>query len=304
MEQRTDSVLVIVVTYNAMRWARKCFDSVLASNVKCDLFIVDNCSTDGTQEFIRQNYPSAIFTQSKENLGFGRANNLGLKYALDNGYDYCYLLNQDAWIFPDTIGTLIEVNRKHPEYGILSPMQMEANMKNLDNGFCAALLNPENEDGKTLESDLYFNTLRDAYSVKEIQAAHWLISRKCLETVGGFSPTFKHYAEDCNYTNRASYHKIKTVVVPTARAVHDRELRPFPTAKKIYFVHTFVLWNLSAVYNRPKCLSARIAFWNMKALVKYRSFEVVKNAMKELVEIWTIRQNRKASMNVGPTFLS
>lgn len=304
MEQKTDSVLVIVVTYNAMRWAQRCFDSVLASNAKCDLFIVDNCSTDGTQEFIRQNYPSAIFTQSKENLGFGRANNIGLKYALDKGYDYCYLLNQDAWIFPDTIGTLIEVNKKHPEYGILSPMQMEANMKKLDDGFCAALSNNENEDGKALESDLYFSSLRDAYSVKEIQAAHWLVSRKCLETVGGFSPTFKHYAEDCNYTNRASYHKMKTVVVPTAKAVHDREMRPFPIAKKIYFIHTFVLWNLSAIYNRPKYLFARIVFWNIKALVRYKSFDVIKNAARELAGIRATIRNRKVSINVGPTFLS
>jgi GT2 family glycosyltransferase len=99
------------------------------------LFIVDNGSSDGTQDYIRENYPKAILTISKKNLGFGRANNLGLQYAIDHGYDYVYLLNQDAWIFPNTVKCLIDINKKDPTYGVLSPFQLQANMHHLDFNF-------------------------------------------------------------------------------------------------------------------------------------------------------------------------
>ena len=109
-------LLVVIVTYNAMRWAERCFDSLRKSTVVPEVFVVDNGSTDGTQEYIKKNYPEVMFQQSNENLGFGKANNLGFQYALNKGYDYVYLLNQDAWIFPETLGGLVNVSKLHPEY--------------------------------------------------------------------------------------------------------------------------------------------------------------------------------------------
>ena len=128
-------LLVVIVTYNAMQWAERCFDSLRKSTIVPDVFVVDNGSTDGTQTYIHEHYPEVIFQQSKENLGFGKANNIGLQYALDNEYDYVYLLNQDAWVMPDTFEKLIIVHKEHPEYGILSPFQMEANMEHIDKNF-------------------------------------------------------------------------------------------------------------------------------------------------------------------------
>ncbi len=74
-------ILVIIVTYNAMQWAERCFASLRKSTVKPDMLVVDNGSNDGTQEYIQQHFPEVIFHQSRDNLGFGKANNLGLHYA-------------------------------------------------------------------------------------------------------------------------------------------------------------------------------------------------------------------------------
>ena len=73
-----------------------------------EVVLVDNGSTDESQQYIRENYPDIIFRQSETNLGFGRAHNIGIEYAIEHGYDYVYLLNQDAWIHNDTIEKLQE----------------------------------------------------------------------------------------------------------------------------------------------------------------------------------------------------
>ena len=128
-------LLVIVITYNAINWAEKCFGSLKKSNYAHDVYVVDNGSNDGTIDYIKNNYPSVLLYQSKVNLGFGKANNLGLQYAIDNNYDFVYLLNQDAWVFPDTFEKIIEISNHYKSYGILSPFQMESNMKHIDRWF-------------------------------------------------------------------------------------------------------------------------------------------------------------------------
>lgn len=220
---RTNNVLVIIVTYNAMKWVDRCYNSLRASSTPCDVLTIDNGSTDGTQEYIRKNYPEVELLGNSKNLGFGRANNIGLNRVIDMGYQYAYLLNQDAWITPDTLRLLIETSQKHPEYGILSPMQMKSDMKSLDRKFARITLRLESEAIPSHDcSDL---NEPDVQEVKFVMAAHWLITRECIKTVGGFSPTFFHYGEDNNYLDRAHFFHFKSGVVHQAMAVHNREER-------------------------------------------------------------------------------
>lgn len=183
-------ILVIIVTYNAMQWIDRCFGSVR----EWDVFVVDNGSTDGTQQYLKEHFPHVILKQSNSNLGFGKANNIGLQYALDNAYDFVYLMNQDAWVMPGTIATMAEVMGKHPEYGVLSPMQMQADMKHFDWdfgwGICVWKYSHEMLEG-------WFHRINEAevYEVHFVNAAHWLISMDCLCKVGGFSTAFPHYGE-------------------------------------------------------------------------------------------------------------
>lgn len=227
-----NKILVIIVTYNAMRWADRCFGSLEKSSVPVDTFVVDNGSTDGTREYVPKKFKCVKFVCSKENLGFGAANNIGLQYALDHGYDYVYLLNQDAWLMPDTLEKLIAVSQRHPEYGILSPMQMQANMQHLDNNFRRFTLTPEMVP--YFAEDMFFECRQEIYEVPCVMAAHWLITRQCLQTVGGFSPSYHHYGEDDNYSRRVRYHGMKPGIVPAATAVHDRETRKDSHDKEMF----------------------------------------------------------------------
>lgn len=237
---KKNNILVIVVTYNAMKWAKRCFDSLRTSTVPNDVFVVDNGSTDGTQDYIHKYYSEVQLVQSQTNLGFGRANNIGFQKVLDENYEYAYLLNQDAWVMPDTFEKLIEESRLHPDFAILSPMQLEANENNLDYNFITNVIGRNQFSAPFLSNDLYFGHMESIYEVRTVMAAHWLMSRKCIETIGGFSPTFVHYGEDDNYMHRVAYWKMKAGIVTAAKAIHDREKRPL-TNEKNYYINLYII---------------------------------------------------------------
>ena len=209
-------VLVIIVTFNGLKWADKCFTSLRKSDFPVDVFVVDNGSSDGTPEYVREHFPEVMLHCTGENYGFGKANNIGLAHALSEGYDYVYLLNQDAWVFPDTFPALVAAMEANPEYGVLSPVQVTASLERPDPRFAVKCLKKPVDDYESGK----------IYDVPFVMAAHWMISRKCLETVGGFSPAFRHYGEDDNYLHRALFHGFKVGFLAGTCAVHDRELRP------------------------------------------------------------------------------
>ena len=290
-----EKILVIIVTYNGMEWMERCLDSVTRSTLPADIFIVDNGSTDGTQDYIRSCGKEIIFRQSGENLGFGRANNLGLQYAADNGYDYVYLLNQDAWVEEATFETLINVHRSRPEYGILSTMQIQANGQHMDRNFLNGVAS-RCVEGNFME-DLYFGTLQDVYEVKDVMAAHWLISMDCLRRTGGFSPTFRHYGEDNNYVDRVEYHGFKTGFVPATKAVHDRENRSDSLGNPTRRINIITLVELSDI-TRPKPWF-RLIFRHLQYIYKYRTLRHFKSMFQCIRDLRTILENRRESTKTG-----
>lgn len=299
-----NKLLVIVVTYNAMPWAERCFDSLKNSSIPNDIFVIDNGSTDGTQSYVRQNVPSAMFVQSEKNLGFGSANNEGMKHALAHSYDYVYLLNQDAWVMPDTFEKLIQIHKDHPEYGVMSPMQMEGSGKRFDNNFRDFISKYKQTFNSPLIDDLYFNDLKDVYDVEFVMAAHWLISLECLRVTGGFSPAFHHYGEDKNYLHRVCYHNFKVGIVPTAKAVHDRGNRKRSKQKEMFFSYIFWLGTLSNPNNENGLLIliALLKDGLSKAFFMH-SFAPIKYCGKILVNYRRIRSIRKKSMKEKCPFL-
>lgn len=239
-------ILVIIVTYNPMKWVDACIGQLLHSSYSLDVFVVDNGSKDGGQDYIKSKYPNVIFQQSESNLGFGKANNVGMKYALAQGYDYVYLLNQDAWIHDNTIEELIRISKDNPEYGILSPLQMEKTESRCEKIFTGAALSKTgilHENGSLVPQKL-----KDVYTVEHVQAAHWLITSKCLREIGGFSPTFPHYGEDWNYLQRLSYHGFKVGICPKLKVVHDCESRGVDMSKQAVAYRSYIT-GLSVISN-------------------------------------------------------
>lgn len=256
-------VLVIIVTYNAMQWVDRCIGSALDAGegkTEVDVFVADNCSKDGTPDWIEENFPDVKLVRNQENLGFGAANNIGLRYAIENGYDYAYLLNQDAWLLPGAMTELVAAAGKGRRYAILSPLQMQADGFSYDPLF--GKRNAPSEER------------RKPYRVRRVMAAHWLVRLSALRKTGLFAPIFEHYGEDDNLCDRLRASGWKIGVVPKAKAVHDRAWRKEPMEviiRRNYYVKSLVdLCNP----NYPLWFQwVRVFLYTQVKAVKYRSLE-------------------------------
>jgi GT2 family glycosyltransferase len=219
-----------------MKWLPECIASLVTSTVPVTILVIDNNSTDGSVPYIEENYNDVILFKEKVNLGFGKANNIGLAYALEQNADYVFLLNQDAFVNPETIQDLITVASDHKEYGIISPVQLEYSGNTLELYFykfmaCTATRN--------FYSDYVLSKpLQAIYDVPFIQAAAWLLPIKTLKKIGGFDPMFFHYGEDDNYCQRVVFHNLKIGVVPNVYIRHDSNMAPkrlIPLFSDTYF---------------------------------------------------------------------
>jgi GT2 family glycosyltransferase len=227
--KKETKILTVIVSYNFTRWLNRCLDSLRRSECPTDVMVVDNASQDETCALIRRDYPEVMLRAQTDNLGFGRANNLGMTYALQQGYDYVFLLNQDAWIDPNTLSTLVAGAERSPEYGILSPIHLTGRGDRMDRGF-ADYVGTDRLEALPQE---------EVTECGFINAAFWLIPCGVLRTVGGFSPLFYHYGEDVDYLNRLHHHGYRLGYV-RAFGYHDREYRPTPHEKELRLTRIYL----------------------------------------------------------------
>lgn len=209
-------LFVIVVTYKGKQWYDRCFSSLRESTIPIQTIVVDNASNDGSVEYIREHFPEIYLIESKENLGFGKGNNLGLRYAYEQGCDYVFLLNQDTWVDPDMFEKLVVVSKRHPDFGIIAPVHMSADKQSL----CMMMEYQSNLYMYRMLSDLYCGNVKEIYETNYVNAAGWLLPRNTLSTLGGFDPLIFHYGEDDDYVNRARYHGVRIGICFGARMVH------------------------------------------------------------------------------------
>jgi GT2 family glycosyltransferase len=247
-------IFVIVVTYNGLIWVDRCFGSLRNAGENIKTIVIDNGSTDGTQDKIVKDYPEVHFVQSATNLGFSKANNLGISMAGEEDADYVFLLNQDAWVETNTIQRLVAVAQKHPEYGVLSPVHLDGTYKALDYGF-SNYVTPE--VCPDFYSDTYLHQLKELYEVKFVNAAAWLITKECIKKVGELETLFFFYGEDFNYLQRVRFHQLKIGVVPDCTICHNREDRKEKTTDAAFKIRErmktlMVLLNIW--HSFPRCI--------------------------------------------------
>ena len=270
-----------------------------------DLVLVDNNSQDETVPVVGKIWPTAQLIRMEANMGFGKGNNIGFRYALKQGADYLFLLNQDARVEPTTIDSLVDLHGKHTEYGILSPLHCNGNGTRLDRRF-AGYVGPAR--CPNLCSDALLGLpLQDVYETGFVNAAAWLLPRETIEWVGGFDPMFFQYGEDENYVQRVRFQKLKVGVCPRSRIFHDREDRWMTDVRVRAAEYSSALVKYSDVnQNSPDVLRRRMKtlrrrLWKRCFLIGKHSAEL-RHELQLLREIegpattsW--RHNRRPGLN-------
>ena len=209
-------VYTVIVTYNGMKWIEKCLNSIVNQS---NVVVVDNNSSDNTLNHIKHNFPSVKILAQTENLGFGKANNIGISYALNNGAEAIFLLNQDAYVEKECIDKLVKAHIENPEFGIISPIHLNWDGSAVDRSFLNYITPFYVSD---LNSDLIVrNFTKPIYETKFINAAAWFIPKKVFKQVGGFDPIFFLYGEDDNFCQRLLYHGYKIGIIPNTTIFHN-----------------------------------------------------------------------------------
>ncbi len=218
-------VFVVIVTFNGAPWIRGALQSLRDSSHPCVAVVVDNASGDGTAGIVRQEFPEAVLIESGANLGFGRGNNLGIEYALRQGGDAVFLLNQDAYITPQAIALMVEFLQAHPEFDIVSPLHCSPDLSRVDPNTQNAYLQ---RHAPGYLSDACLDRVQPHYAIRGINAAAWMLRAAVFRQVGGFDPLFFMYGEDDDLIDRFSHHGLRTALLPAARIVHLRAKSPRP----------------------------------------------------------------------------
>ena len=115
-----EKIIAVIVTYNGMKWIEECLQSIQSSSIPIEILVVDNASSDMTVAFVKKKFTKAVVLEQNQNLGFGKANNIGIDYALKANADYVFLLNQDARIEENTVEKLIFCFKKNRAVKIFS----------------------------------------------------------------------------------------------------------------------------------------------------------------------------------------
>lgn len=290
---------IVVVTYNGMRWLKRCLDSCKSY----DVVIVDNASSDETVSFIEGNYQNVTLFKQDKNLGFGAANNIGISHALRLGAEHVFLLNQDAYLVDDVLEKLVSFQSQNPIYGIVSPIHIAGNKKRLDDNFSRFMFR---EDSGQFYSDFVLgNKLPHVYEVPFVNAAAWLVSKECFERVGGFDPLFFHYGEDDNYCQRVLYHDYKIGVLPDCYIIHDRDNRKKEKPQLFsteYFKQVETRYKVKlANINTNESIDDKIRFFKnaiLKAVVQLK-FTRSKGLKKELSLLQRVKPQIEKSLNIN-----
>ncbi len=206
------------------------FDSLRKSGgpLVGEIIVVDNASTDGSAELVEREYSEVTLVRSKANLGFARANNLGIKRATG---DWLALVNSDVVVHPGCFDELVNAMEARPEVGLAGPKVFGRD--GCLQPTCRRLPNIRNTLCQTFWLDQLFprwplfsgREMRGwgydkLAEVEVLSGCFWMARRTMVEAVGGLDERFFFYAEDVDWCKRVWDAGWKVIFVPAATTTH------------------------------------------------------------------------------------
>lgn len=234
------SVFAIVLNHNGFRFMSACLDSLCSQSQKgLEILVVDNGSTDGSPEFIADNYPQVKVIRNGKNLGFAEGNNVGIRYALNLGADYVLLLNNDTVSEPEAIKRMIEACQRNIEIGIVGPLIRDLDKRNeiVELGLdCDLFGYPVNN----IMTRIREKTPHPFY----IAGCAILIKSNVFATIGLLDSSYFIFAEDLDFCWRARLAGFEILAAPEAVVYHKSggTVRGGAVKGENHFTSTFRLY--------------------------------------------------------------
>lgn len=245
------SLSIIIVSYNTKKFLKDCLVSILKNkrNINLEILVVDNNSSDGSAELVEEEFPKIKLIRNKDNFGFAKANNLGIKKAKG---EYILFLNSDTLLTADVLQTMLDFVEKHPEVGVAT-CKVKLPDSRLDDACHRGYPTPWNAfcHFSGLAQLPFFKKVFRGYSlgwmdlnkIHEIDAcagAFMFVQKKAGQEINWWDEDYFWYGEDLDFCYRIKKKGWKIYFVSTASILHYKGVsggiketsRNFTTATK------------------------------------------------------------------------
>ena len=225
-------VAIIYLPYNNLRYIPEVADSWVVQDYPADriaILIIPNGSSDGSQDFVKDNIlprqevdlPEVIMIDDGINHGFAGGNNLGIKWALENGFDYVFLNNGDLKLHPNTISELVEVMESDKSIGSSQSQIMLWNNENTVNTTGGVIHVAGNGSARDNGKNILDIKVQDKEEIAYCSGAAVIYSLAALKKVGFLEKGFFMYHEDLELGLRLRFAGYKNVLSIKSLAFHD-----------------------------------------------------------------------------------
>jgi len=227
----------VIVNWNGRQVLGRCLSTLAASTCQgLTVVVVDNASSDGSQEIVRRSFPTALLIENRRNLGYAGGVNAGLKHALAEGGEYALLLNNDTEIAPDAVSLLLEAMEKRPKAAIAGPMIYYYDPPDVIwslggrisywSGDIRHVAIREHDEGR-------YRTVREA---DYVTGCAMLVRLAAVREIGLMDEGYWMYNEDTDWCVRATDRGHAVIVVPDAKVWHKVSMSSGGglTAYKVY----------------------------------------------------------------------
>jgi GT2 family glycosyltransferase len=216
------AVTIVVLNWNGKSLTLDCLDSLSAIDTpRVELTVVDNASTDGSVEAIRETYGRDVTViVNDENLGFARGNNVGIEHALKRGTDFVLLLNNDTVVDPELIDHLLRPFAADPRVGITGPKIYYYTPPDRIWFAGGEVLFPRGTArhiGIRQSDRGQFDVERD---VDYVTGCALMVKRDVFDAIGMLDPSYQAYYEDTDFCTRAIRAGYRAVYVPQGKVWH------------------------------------------------------------------------------------
>ncbi|NGX37381.1 MAG: N-acetylglucosaminyl-diphospho-decaprenol L-rhamnosyltransferase [Chlamydiae bacterium] len=262
---------LIVLNWNGLADTEKCLES-LQHLEGVEIVVVDNGSTDGSQEALRG---KCTLIETGQNLGFAGGNNVGIEYGLKQGFDFFLILNNDTVVDPNIVQAFLEGFEAHPKAGILgAKIYLMAEPNRFDH--FGGMWNK-----KTLAFDYVGYRELDKGDWEESQrldyvcGAALMVRREVFEKVGLFDPRFFLFWEEADLCFRARRAGFEVMSCPKAKIWHKVSASFTGKAHGAYFYwRNHLLWiernfkGSKRVYYLARLLGGKLFFFYAQKSVR------------------------------------
>lgn len=216
----TYDLSIIIVNWNTRELLARCLETAFAATrgASYEIIVVDNASSDGSANMIRERFPAVRLICNNMNAGFGVANNQGMAVARGR---HMLLLNSDTELLAenDALSMMAAFADAHPDAGVVGPRLLNAD----------GSLQPSWARFPTLAAELLGRTVRawtawpgepGAFDTDWLSGACLLVPRAVLSKTGGFDPRFFMYSEETDWCYRIRRAGYRVAYLERAQLVH------------------------------------------------------------------------------------